>query len=215
MAGTVINEKGLVYSTLYDTIKEGNINIQESEIKEWHGINKREVIKHFVEHRYLGNIPKEKKICLLNEKFNESIRNHYFDKNSPLELIHPELPNTFEKLRLNGVKVALNTGYSYEIQEEIINKLNMQTMIDGYISSEGVHYGRPYPYMIYHLMEQFKVKNPKEVIKVGDTPNDIYEGKNAYCYKSVGVLSGAGTLETFQNAEADFIIPNASCIKFI
>lgn len=215
MAGTTINEKGLVYSTLYNTIKEGNINIQESEMKQWHGINKREVIKHFVEHRYQGEIPKEKKLCILNENFNKSIQNHYFNKNNSIELINPELPNTFENLRLNGVKIALNTGYTYEIQEEIIYKLGMRTMIDGYISSQGVNYGRPYPYMIYHLMEQFNVKNPQQVIKVGDTNNDILEGHNAHCNKSVGVLSGAGTLETFQNADADFVIKDATCIKFI
>ena len=64
-------------------------------------------------------------------------------------------------------------------------------------------------------MEKFNVKSPQEVIKVGDTKNDIFEGKNAHCYKSVGVLSGSGTLEMFRNVEADFIIKAATCIKFI
>ena len=53
----------------------------------------------------------------------------------------------------------------------------MDELIDMYISSE-VKYGRPYPYMIYNLMEN-DIQNPKSVIKFGDTKNDILEVKRS------------------------------------
>ena len=215
MAGTTVNENGLVYNTLYNVIKDNGIEIEEKEIKYWHGINKSEVIKHFVHERYYGHKKKEDVVDLLNKKFNRTIRECYFDKESPLELIDDKLPDTFEKLRKSGLKIALNTGYPVDIQESIIDHLGMKEMIDGYISSEQVNYGRPYPYMIHHLMEQFNIKNSNEVIKIGDTPSDIEEGNNAKCYMSVGVLSGASSMETFKNTNVDMVIRNASCIELL
>lgn len=215
MAGTTVNEGGIVYDTLYDVINGNDISIKKREIDQWHGVNKREVIKHFVTYRYKGTLSIKEKEYILNEKFDSLISKRYFNKDSYIDLIHPDLPETFENLRENGVKIALNTGYPYEIQEQIITKLNMKNIIDDYISSQAVNYGRPYPYMIYHLMEKFNIKNSKEVIKVGDTANDIREGKNANCYMSVGVLSGAATEDIFEKENADFIIQDATRIKLI
>jgi len=52
-----------------------------------------------------------------------------------------------------GIKFALDTGYPPEIQEGLINKLNLRKVVDGYVSSYQVKEGRPYPYMVYRLME--------------------------------------------------------------
>ena len=41
MAGTIINEHGLVYKTLFNTLKK--IGVKE-DIKSWHGLEKRRVI---------------------------------------------------------------------------------------------------------------------------------------------------------------------------
>ena len=82
----------------------------------------------------------------------------------------------------------------------------MRDFIDGYISSESVHHGRPEPFMIQELMKRFDITNPKEVIKVGDSKNDILEGKNAGCLMSVGVLSGAENEENLKNVGADVIL---------
>lgn len=215
MAGTTINENGLVYRTLYKVIKDNGIEIDEKELKYWHGINKSDVIKHFVYQRYYGYKSPDDFIDLLNQKFNRNIRERYFDKESPLELIDNKLPDTFEKLRTSGIKIALNTGYPVDIQESIIEHLGMNEMIDGYISSEQVKYGRPYPYMIHKLMEDFSIKNSNQVIKIGDTPSDIEEGNNAKCHTSIGVLSGASSMETFKKTNVDMVIPNASCIELL
>ena len=54
-------------------------------------------------------------------------------------------------------KAALNTGYSVDIQEALLDALNMRDFIDGYISSESVPHGRPEPYMINDLMTRFNI----------------------------------------------------------
>ena len=101
----------------------------------------------------------------------------------------------FTGLKKNNIKIALNTGYSKEIQEKIIDKLKLNEYIDDYISSDMVPSGRPAPYMINKLMSNLDINNPNIVMKVGDTPNDILEGQNARCGYVLGVLSGSSTLK--------------------
>ena len=48
MAGTTVNEKGIVYDTLYDTIKSFGLNISRKEIHDWHGANKYEVLDYYL-----------------------------------------------------------------------------------------------------------------------------------------------------------------------
>ena len=201
MAGTTINEGGVVYKTLVNTIKNFSIPIEDHEIKNWYGVNKTEVLKHF-----LNRDGKDDTLLPeMLQSFKEGLRTNYFeDKN--IKLIDNELPTHFNNLRQNGIKIALNSGFSVDIQEALVDNLNMREFIDGYISSESVPHGRPEPYMINELMKRFNITNPKEVIKVGDSINDILEGKNANCYKSIGVLSGAESGENLKKAGADVIL---------
>ena len=43
MAGTVIQESGIVYKTLYDTMKHYNMNVTEDKLKKWHGLDKYDI----------------------------------------------------------------------------------------------------------------------------------------------------------------------------
>ena len=206
MAGTTVNEGGIVYKTLYETIKQFNIKIDKDEIKNWYGINKTEVLNFFLTRE--ENIDEEIKPKMLEEMlatFKSNLKNNYYNDNS-IKLIHPHLPDHFNKLRESGIKIALNSGFSVDIQENLINNLNMGEFIDGYISSESVPCGRPEPFMIQELMKRFDITDPHTVIKIGDSMNDILEGKNAQCYKSIGVLSGAETRENLVKAGADEIL---------
>ena len=84
--------------------------------------------------------------------------------------------------------------------------MNLRDCIDFYVSSESVPHGRPEPYMIQNLMKQSGIQDPSEVVKVGDSINDILEGKNSGCHKSIGVLSGAETRENLLKAGADIVL---------
>ena len=107
---------------------------------------------------------------------------------------------------INGIKIALNTGYSKEFQREIVNHFNLDLHVDDFISSEEVKYGRPYPYMIHTLMSRFDIRNPKNVAKVGDTKNDMKEGVNACCGINIGVLSGFEGKDALLDSGADVVV---------
>tara|TARA_Y100000991_G_scaffold214469_1_gene202264 strand:- start:146 stop:847 length:702 start_codon:yes stop_codon:yes gene_type:complete len=198
MAGTTINERGIVYDTLYDTIKNFGLNISRSEINKWHGSNKYEVLNHYLNK---DNVKVNESIKIqLHNNFDNNLKERYFYSSS-IDLIDPNIPVLFNKIREKDIKIALNTGYSKDIQDSIIKKLRMNEFIDDYISSDQVKLGRPEPFMINKLMEQNNIFESKSVIKFGDTQNDILEGINANCLASIGVLSGADCEKKLSNSD--------------
>ena len=213
MAGTIIQENGLVYKTLYDTIKCIKPNLKTSEIDDFHGFNKVEVMEHFIKEKNLDKINSRLLLNNMNKKFtNQLIQNYVLDPS--VTLIHPDLPDYFNNLRNAGMKVALNTGYNKNIQELLINKFKLNNCIDDYISSDMVLKGRPYPHMIHTLMNRNNIFDRSTIIKVGDTPADILEGKSVGCV-TVGVLSGSSTKGHFEVVNPDYIVNNIIDIKFV
>lgn len=210
MAGTTINEGGLVYKTLFDTIKNHGIHIEDHEINRWYGINKNQVLNYFLNRD--SNVKNESLVKKeLNNNFKKNLIQNY--ENYNVRLIHPGLPQLFNNLRDKNIKIALNSGFSVDIQEYLFNSLNMGNFIDDYISSEEVPHGRPKPYMIEELMKRNNIKDSKHVIKLGDSVNDILEGKNANCYHSIGVLSGADDEYKLLDSGADVILNSVMDLK--
>ena len=209
MAGTIIKEKGIVYDALFKTVKLINPNILRSDINEFYGCKKSDVISYFVDKQKM-NSPDTVK-SNLNSELNYFLKKEYTE-NPNVKLIDPNIPYLFNSLRYHGIKICLNTGYDKTIQELLIDKFDLTKCIDDYISSQEVTKGRPYPYMIQELSNRNNITNMEEIIKIGDSVADIKEGKNAGC-KTVGVLSGADTKSILEKEYPDFIIDNIMDIK--
>lgn len=58
-------------------------------------------------------------------------------------------------------------------------------------------------------MEMVRISNTKNVIKVGDIPNDMMQGKNANCKWVIGVNSGEFKDKDLIDSGADFIVSTA------
>ena len=69
----------------------------------------------------------------------ETLEKEYFKKGN-IELIDENLLDFFDSLRINGVKVCLNTWISKNLQEKIIDKFNLDVGIDSFISSEAAKF---------------------------------------------------------------------------
>jgi phosphonatase-like hydrolase len=104
---------------------------------------------------------------------------------------------TFRVLKAAGIKVALDTGFSRAITRTILDRLDwaFSPYIDAVISSDEVPHGRPHPDMIRALMGRLGISDAARVVKVGDTPADLHEGKNAGCGLIIGVTEGTHTRE--------------------
>lgn len=87
--------------------------------------------------------------------------------------------NIFMQLKERGIHIALNTGFSKDIADAIVNRFGWKVrgLVDDYIASDEVEEGRPSSLMIRELMARAGINDPLQVAKIGDTAVDIEEGK--------------------------------------
>ena len=123
----------------------------------------------------------------------------------------PGAESTFHALRDEGIRVALDTGFSRPIMDAIALRLGWhEDMVDLTVTSDEVEEGRPHPHMIRRAMAALKVDHPERVVKVGDTAADMREGIAAGAGRVVGVLSGTGNRIELEESGATDIVPDVS-----
>ena len=204
MAGTIINEGGIIYKAINETLDNMGYHSREKERNSWPGRDKKEVMYTHIQKFHDSNTNIGGIVNTAEKNLLTILEREYFT-NENIKLMDNTL-ELFDYMRRNNVKVALNTGYPSSLQK-IINHFDLKDNIDAYISSEEVFRGRPYPYMIMELMKKTYIYDPKRVIKIGDTKNDIMEGINANCGLSIGVLSGAEEKDVL-NKKANMVLNN-------
>jgi phosphonatase-like hydrolase len=120
----------------------------------------------------------------------------------------PQAEETFQQLKQQGIKIALNTGFTRAVANTILQRLQWTTpdTIDLVLCSDEVPEGRPQPDMIKAIMQQLNVTDSKAVVKVGDTQVDVEEGRNAACGLVVSVTTGAYSRNELTVCKPDHII---------
>ena len=214
MAGTVINENGIIYNSLEKVLKNMGCFVTQDIKESWYGQEKKKVLIDSL-YKMDSSMPEGKNLKYLlakaEKELEDELATNYFE-NGEIEVIDPSIYDFFSNLRINCIKIALNTGYNSKLQRRIIEHLDLKYCIDDYISSDMCRFGRPYPYMIHNLMERNSIYDVKNVAKVGDTINDMWEGKNAGVGLRIGVLSGAETRLKLQ-PHADVVINKLTDLK--
>ncbi|WP_442591312.1 HAD hydrolase-like protein [Pedobacter sp. AW31-3R] len=124
----------------------------------------------------------------------------------------PHVEETFLKLRGQGIAVAINTGFSRDIADVIMERLQWKQkgLVDHVIGSDEVELGRPHPFMIQRLMDYSGITDAQEVAKVGDTEVDVREGQNAGCKYVIGVTTGIFSREELNFHQPTHIIDDVS-----
>jgi phosphonatase-like hydrolase len=168
-------------------------------------MNKREALRILIEQSELRDqlLPG---LDAIHEDFVERMIEFYRSDPSVGEM--PGASETFRWLKLRGIKTALNTGFSRDIAQTLIDRLGWERdgLITASVTSDEVEHGRPHPDMIRHLMQRFGIADPQRIAKVGDTPTDLLEGRNAGCGLVVGVTQGSSTREQLAQFPHDHLI---------
>ena len=151
------------------------------------------------------------RIQSIYSSFLSGINAAYFSPSSPIRAM-PGAIDLFANAKQAGIHVALNTGYPRAIADRIIDHVGFRSLIDASVVAEEAGAGRPCPYMIFDLMKKLKVMSVDQVAKVGDTANDMQEGRNAGVGKIIGVMSGADGEKTLAEAGATDIIKSVADI---
>ena len=123
----------------------------------------------------------------------------------------PGVETLFRKLRNQGMKIALNTGFSREILNAILESLDWFGVIDFSIASNEVTKGRPSPEMINSLIRQVNNRlaieiDSSQVVVFGDTIADMAAASAAGAKLKIGVNSGVHDRSQLLLAGADLVV---------
>lgn len=130
-----------------------------------------------------------------------------------------------EYLHQNNIYIALTTGFYREVTNILLKKLGwLDTLNQHYMNisnKSNIHisvtpdeagHGRPNPAMIQYAMKMLGVKNPLEVINIGDTPVDLQFGKNADVRMALAVSNGTHSYDELKDFPNDGILPNLKAL---
>ncbi len=205
MAGTTVSEGGTVYAALGETLAAHGLQVSDEAIAAVRGTDKREALRKLIEQsgresRFMHLLP-----AIYNDFTTRLVDFYRF---SPAVAEMNGARETFIRLREQGIKIAINTGFSRNIAQILIDRLGWERdgLIDASVTSDEVERGRPYPFMISSLMLRLRVDNSMMVAKIGDAPADLLEGKNACVGLNVGVLFGSSTFDELKEYPHDYLI---------
>ncbi len=85
----------------------------------------------------------------------------------------------FEGLKAKDIQIGIDTGFYAKAVRIILANFGHNHLIDADCGSDEVSQARPYPYMMFKLMDDLGIKDVRRVMKVDDVyPTGFQEGYN-------------------------------------
>lgn len=189
IAGTTLDDGDAVGRCLRQALAGAGFDARPEQVNAVMGLPKPEAIRILM----AGRDGPGGLIDAIHADFVARMIRFYAEDPSVVEV--PGTSRTFAILRSAGIRVALNTGFSRDITQTIIQRVDWSRQIDASVCSDEVPRGRPHPDMIRRLMDELAIDDPRSVAKVGDTPVDLEEGTRAGCGWVIGVTRGTHSAE--------------------
>jgi phosphonatase-like hydrolase len=213
MAGTTVCDQHEVESCFAEAARQTGLQATPQRILSVQGLSKRFVFETLWQEQ-TGETAEalDDKVEHSFQVFKAILENHY--RTQPVQPMPGCLP-LLAYLKGKGIKIALTTGFYRTVTNIILGRLgwnqglddqyrgNANSIIDLSIASDEVSEGRPSPLMIQKAMATFGIKDPQQVINIGDTPSDLESGKRAGCALSLGLTNGTHTLEQLKSYPND------------
>ncbi len=213
IAGTTVKDDHDVSKAFQAALKKSHYEVPLELINPLMGYEKNLAIRQILRlHEHNDAKITTQLVSTIHKEFVKQMIEYYqfADGIEPL----PNVEETFAKLREQGVQVGINTGFSRDIADTIVNRLQWfeKELIDHVVGSDEVELGRPYPYMIEKMMKDGKISKASSVAKVGDTEVDVREGQNAGCQYVIGVTTGIFTREELETYNPTHIIDDIALV---
>jgi len=202
MAGTTVNDHGLVLEAFRRTIDElGVIGDEaakaEDYVIETMGQSKIEVFSVLFDDRA--------------HDANDAFERHFVT--AAHEVGVSEVPGaraTVESLKDRGVVVALTTGFSPATREALIDLLGWSDLFALRVSPADAGRGRPTPDMLLLCALKSRVSAVQTMMVVGDTASDMQSGRRAGVGQCVGVLTGTDDETRLLASGADIVVDSVA-----
>ena len=203
MAGTVVNEKNVVYKTLQKALEEGGYSFSlEQVLASAGGKEKLQAIKDLISQSSQSDGLGDSEVYRI---FLERLKTAY----NELDVTsYPGVEALMERLRDRGIKITLNTGYNRPTATQLLERMGWQAgkEYDLLVTADDVPNSRPAPDMILLAMEKLAIVSASSVAKVGDSNIDVQEGQAAHCGVTIGVTTGAHSSEQLEKVNPTFIV---------
>ena len=221
LSGTTVYDDTGVRDCLYKAAQEFNLKTTPDEILLNMGTNKIHLYQFLIA-REMGKPIDIKDLEKSQDPGTYEAAKRVFDRYQELMIEHyrqevREIPgacDTFRWCHAHGIQVATDTGFHRVIVEAIMEGLGWvrDGLVDLAVDVEHVpgEMGRPAPFMIFYAMTQLNIQSVHEVLKVGDTPADMLEGRNAGCRGVIGVLSGPRPVTAWGKYWHTHVIPSVA-----
>jgi phosphonatase-like hydrolase len=212
MAGTTVVDDDKVNECLRAALRAGGVSVTRSEANAVMGLPKPRAIRALLERAETAAAWSDEEVGRMHASFVERMIEHYATSPEVREV--PGMSQTFARLREMGIKVALDTGFDRAIASAIVRRLGWSEMglIDAWVASDEVRRGRPHPDLVFEAMRRTGLSLASRVMKVGDTPSDVQEGKAAGCPVVVAVTNGSHTEAELRPHGPTFILPTAALV---
>jgi 2-aminoethylphosphonate-pyruvate transaminase len=207
MAGTTVHDGDAVNDSLRGALGAiANCTVTRDEVNLVMGIQKPVAIRSLLTDTF-GKAPDEKLVDRVHDEFVDRMLTYY--RTSPAVHEIDGVTELFLYLKSQGIKVGIDTGFNRPIAAVILDRLGWEknNLIDVSVTADEVVAGRPAPFMVFRCMEKTGVSSASRVVKVGDTPSDLYEGTNAGCGLVVGVTEGSHTAAELRPHPHTHLIP--------
>ena len=113
----------------------------------------------------------------------------------------PRVRELFERLKADGLQIALASSAKEEELERHKKSLRVEGLLEAATSADDAERSKPHPDIFQAALAGLKGVRPEEAVVVGDTPYDVEAAAKAGM-RTVGLLSGGFTEEALRGAGA-------------
>ncbi|WP_255922801.1 phosphonatase-like hydrolase [Streptomyces humicola] len=126
----------------------------------------------------------------------------------------PGARETIERLRSEGRKVVLTTGFARVTQDAILAALGWRDLADLTLCPSDAGRGRPYPDMVLTALLRTRTDSVRQIAVVGDTAYDMICGRRAGAGVVAGVLTGAHDDAALRAAGATHVLGSVAELPY-
>jgi phosphonatase-like hydrolase len=187
MVGTTVQAGDEVPSSFRSAFSAIGIELSDEAIAKVRGRSKDEAIsKLLATHKVEAARVPELSSAILG-RFQRHLRSKY--QSTAQEV--PGVRTVFQLMKAAGIQLVLTTGLDHDTAALLSQALGWDGLgLEGVVSGDDVHRGRPAPDLIRAAMRLAKVSDPSSVLVVGDTAADLEAAAAARAGWNVGVLTG-------------------------
>lgn len=211
LGGTTVHDDGAILRVFLASAEAEGLPTSAEHVEALQGLTKREIFHLIARELHPDNPDAGREHAdRANMLYERELLRHYAE--APIELVQGTI-ETFGFLRDRCIKIAITTGFWRAALDLILERTNLNGLVDFSIATDEVRQGKPAPYMIFHAMEACGVRSVKNVVAVGDTPMDCIAGCNAGCGKVIGVLTGTHSRLSLERVPHNYIIDSAARVR--